>query len=227
MACIIYRNITRPDRKLVEAFREVPTSIVSDVMNRSNAMHHSVKPLVHDISFAGTAVTVQSMVGDNIMSHYAISEAEPGDVIVIDAKGHLDTAVWGYVQTRACILKNIEAVVIDGSTRDAKEIRESRFPLFCKGVCPTGPHKGWGGSINNQIQCAGVTVQPGDIVIGDDDGVTVVPQGIAEEVLEKARDRIKLESEWMSQLESGMTTVQILGFERKMNELGVEFGDQE
>lgn len=222
MAGVIHRDIERPSRALVQEFRKIPTGIASDAMNRMNCMEAAIKSVTENSRIAGPAVTVKSMVGDNTMSHHAIYEAEPGDVLVIDARGHLNTSVWGFVQTMACRLRKIQAVVIDGAIRDLKEIRESGFPVFCKGVSPAGPHKGWGGSVNEPIQCGGVPVEPGDIVIGDDDGVVVVPRRIAQEVLERSNERLETEREWMQKLNAGVSTIEILGLDKTTRELDIE-----
>ena len=161
------------------------------------------------------------------MTHQAIYLAEPGDVIVVDARGHLDTSVWGGIQTLACEKCGVAGVVIDGSVRDLQEIRESRFPVFCKGVVPAGPHKGWGDSINIPIQCGGVPVNPGDIVVGDDDGVVVIPKNEAEEVLSLAKERIETEKKWIRGIKGGKTTLEVIELDKKIKELGVEMLDEE
>lgn len=222
MSGIINRIIKRAPKEIIDGFRDIPTTIVSDAMNRMNCMSAEIKPLVSDIHTVGSAITVQAMVGCNIMSHKAIYVAEPGDIIVFDARGHKDTSVWGFLQTKACILRKLAGVVIDGTIRDSKEIKESRFPVFCRGVTPAGPHKGWGDSINVDIQCGGVSVSPGDIIIGDDDGVVVVPCEKVEEVLTESKARLQMEKEWFEKLEKGFSTVEILGLDKKITELGVK-----
>ena len=222
MSALIITKIQRPPKELVDRFRGIPTSIISDMLNRMNAMHASIKPVTQNVRIAGPAVTVKCMVGDNIMSHHAIYIAEEGDVLVIDARGHVDTSVWGFIQTTASRLRKLEGVVIDGAIRDVQETRESGYPVFCKGATPAGPHKGWGGSINEPIQCGGVPVSPGDIIVGDDDGVVVVPQGVAKEVLDKSLERMVEEEEWMRKITEGLSTVEILGFDEKIKQLGLE-----
>lgn len=218
---VIFTKTDRPDAKLVEQYKDVPTAIASDAMNRTNAVHAEIKALTPGASMVGSAVTVKAMVGCNIMSHQAVYIAQPGDVIVFDARGHKDTSVWGYLQTRACIMRGIAGVVIDGSIRDSREIRKSGFPVFCRGVTPAGPHKGWGDSINVPIQCGGVHVCPGDIVLGDDDGVVVIPRPQAEQVLENVKAELVKERGWFAALEEGKTTVEILGLDSEMKRLGV------
>ena len=221
MLGVINKTVKRSSKKVIDGFKGIPTTIVSDAMNRMNCMIAEIKPLVSDIHTVGSAVTVQSMVGCNIMSHKAIYVAEPGDIIVFDARGHKNTSVWGFLQTKACAIRTLAGVVIDGTVRDSREVRESRFPVFCRGVTPAGPHKGWGDSINISIQCGGVSVNPGDIVVGDDDGVVVVPYEKAEEVLKESRNRLQIEKEWFEKLEKGISTMEILGLDKKIAELGV------
>lgn len=223
MGGVIRRQIERPKPEVVAQFEALPSSIVSDAMNRANAMRATIKSLRPGVRCVGTAVTVQSMVGCNLMSHQAIYLAKPGDVLVIDGRGHVDTSIWGFVQTRACQIQGLAGVVIDGSVRDSAEIRECGYPVFCAGASPLGPHKGWGDSINLPIQCGGVRVAPGDIVVADDDGVVVVPQEWAERVAEAARACLEAEKGWFERLEQGESTVEILGLDQKIQSLGVQW----
>jgi len=208
---IIRAKIERTDPKIVASFRKIPSTIVSDCLNRQYAMRADIKPIFQNIHITGCAVTVQSTVGNNLMSHEAISVAHPGDVLVIDGRGYVDTSIWGGVQALAAKRRGIAAVIVDGAIRDVAEMRRSRFPVFCKGVVPTGPHKGWGDSVNVPIQCGGVPVNPGDLIIGDDDGVVVVPREEAVEVLRLAKARVRLENEWRKGVARGRTTLDVIG----------------
>jgi len=142
-------------------------------------------------------------------------------VLVIDARGYLDTSIWGGIQTQVAKKLGIAGVVVDGSVRDVRIIRKLRYPIFCSGVVPAGPHKGLGDSVNVPVQCGGVPVNPGDIVIGDDDGVVVVPREKAEEVLKKAKERLKIEKEWLEKIDRGETTLRAIGLDKKLEEMGV------
>lgn len=208
---VIRTEIERVAQKVVAGFRRLPTALVSDCLNRQYAMRADIKPILRDIHVVGCAVTVQSTVGNNLMSHEAIYLARPGDVLVIDGRGHVDTSIWGGVQAMAARRRKIAAVIVDGAIRDVAEMRRSRFPVFCKGVVPTGPHKGWGDSVNVPIQCGGVPVNPGDLIVGDDDGVVVVPREEAEEVLRLARARVRLEAKWRKAVTQGRTTLDVIG----------------
>lgn len=223
MAGKIREDIHRPPDKLVNQFSAISPTIASDVMDRLNAMVGEISPLSGDTSLTGTAVTVEGVVGDNTMAHKAISYAEPGDVIVIDAKAHDNTAVWGEMMTKACVRDGIEGVVIDGAIRDIRENRESDFNVFCRGSVPAGPTKGEGGRINFPIQAGGVRVDPGDIVLGSDDGVVIVPREQAQAVLSAAKERKKQEVEWSTAIENGESTINAIGLESKVDESSFEY----
>lgn len=224
---VVYKKIKRVKKEIIEDFKEIPTTIASDAMNRTNAMRASIKPLIENVHIVGSAITVKCMVGNNIMAHQAIYLAELGDVIVIDARGHVDTSVWGGIQTLACKSRGISGVVIDGAVRDIQDIRKQQYPVFCTGVVPAGPHKGWGDSINIPIQCGGVPVNPGDLIIGDDDGVVVIPRKEAEDVLKRAKEKIKTEEKWIRGIKGGKTTLEVIELDKKIKELGVKIFEEE
>jgi 4-hydroxy-4-methyl-2-oxoglutarate aldolase len=223
---IIINKIKRLDRKIIRQLSKIPTTIISDELERSYVMCSEIKPILPSLKISGSAITVECMVGDNIMTHQAIYLAEEGDVIVINARGFTDTAVWGYIQTKACKMRKIAGVVIDGSIRDYLEISKEKFPVFCRGITSAGPHKGWGGNINTVIQCGGVPVKPGDVIIGDSDGVVVIPQERAKEVLKGAKERLKMEKIWLKKLSQGMTTLEIIGLDKKIKELKIKIKDE-
>ena len=222
MSGLIYTKIQRAPKKLVNQFKVLPSSVVSDVMNRMNGMHADIKPIIEGANVAGSAVTVQCIVGDNLIVHKAIYVAEPGDIIVVDVRGHKDTSVWGNIMTKACMLRGIEAVVIDGSIRDVLENKEDGYPIFCRGVAPAGSHKHCAGNINAPIQCGGVHVNPGDIIVGDDDGVVVVPRNRAEEVLKKAEEKVKTEKRWLNGIRQGKSTLEVIGLDKKLDKLDIK-----
>jgi len=223
MTGIINSKIERPPKGLITEFEALSTGIVSDTMGRLNSMRAEIKPVIElNHVIAGPAVTVQCIVGDNLMIHQAIYIAQPGDILVIDARGHKDTSVWGAIMTKAAMRRGIKAVVIDGTTRDLRENKEMGFPIFCLGVVPAGSQKNWAGNINVPVHCGGAEVSPGDTIVGDDDGVVVVPAGMTAEVLEKAKRRVAMEGEWIKGIESGKTTLEVIGLDKKLFELDIE-----
>ena len=156
------------------------------------------------------------------MSHLALQYVQPGDVLVIDAKAVTTRACWGGLQTFAAQRKGLAAIVIDGTVRDAEESRKHDLPLYCRGVTPAGPHKGWGGRVNQPIPCGSAVVRPGDVVVGDGDGLVVVPRELAAETLEKARAKQSLEAEWFAKVAEGVDTAVFLGFVEVAKRYGIE-----
>lgn len=185
-------------------WKDIPPAIASDCMNRCYVMAARISPLAPGMKICGHARTVTGMVGDNGASHAAIGLAQPGDILVVDARGHTETAVWGGIMTQAAMQQKIGGVVIDGAVRDASEIRELGFATFAAGICPAGPSKGFGGIIDGPIACAGCPVKPGDIVLGDDDGVAVVPLERQAEILKLCLAKIEQENATNANTKSGI-----------------------
>lgn len=201
----------RLDEAALDPWRRLPPAVIGDAMDRSGCMAAAIKPIGFGLRIAGQGRTVQTMVGDNSTLHAAIGLIEPGEILVADAGGALDIAVWGGVMAAAAVHRRIGGVVIDGAARDAHELREIGFPLFCRAVTPRGPHKGFGGTIDGQVSVGGVAVSPGDIIVGDDDGVVVVPLARRHEVLKRAAAQLAKEEGWLAAIRQGRTTHELLG----------------
>ncbi len=195
----------------LERWRQLPPAVVSDCMNRTQVMAGAIKPVAAGMRLLGQARTVKCMVGDNSAAHTAIGLARPGEILVVDGGGYTDTALWGGIMTRAAIKQGIGGLVIDGAVRDVAEIREFGFPAFSRGIVPAGPHKGWGGVIDGPISCGGCPVRPGDIVIGDDDGVCVVPLERAETILAASLDKVAQEEKTNAATAKGQLPVSGMG----------------
>ena len=181
----------------------IPPAIAGDAMNRQNVMSGRISPLSSGMKMAGQARCVSTLAGDNAALHAVINYLQPKEVLVIDAGNYPDRAVWGGILNTRAKLKGVNGIVLDGAGRDAAEMREMGLPVYLSALSPAGPHKGWGGSINDRISCGGVAVSPGDIILGDDDGVTVVPLNRADIVLEASLKRIDYEREVLTKLNNG------------------------
>ena len=199
------------DRSALVGWSAIPTAVASDCMNRAQTMSAAVKPLSTGTRLCAQARTVECMVGDNSAIHAALRIVARDQMLVISAGGYGDTAVWGGLLTRAAIAAGLAGLVVDGSVRDAAEIRELGFACFSIGVVPAGPHKGFGGTIDGIISCAGCTVSPGDIVLGDDDGIAVVPLQSQDRILAAAKDKIAQEEQSLERLGSGESLADQLG----------------
>lgn len=187
----------------IARWERIPPAIVSDCMNREQVMAGAIKPLREGTRLVGQARTVSCMVGDNSAVHAALGVVEPGQVLVVAAGGYGDTALWGGLMTRVAMERGIGGLVIDGAVRDAAEIREMGFPVFARAIVPAGPHKGFGGTIDGAVSCGGCPVRPGDLIIGDDDGVSVVPLARQAGLLEASAAKIASEDATIADIAAG------------------------
>mgnify|MGYP002640510922 CR=1 FL=1 len=194
----------------LEIWRTIPTAVISDDLNRTGAMVSAIKPVAPGLTFAGQALTIRAFVGDNAAPHYGLTKAWPGCVIVVDARGHTETAIWGGLLHYAAKARGAAAVIIDGAIRDVAELRESGLPAYARANVPNGPQKAWGGGVNVSIQCGGVAVNPGDILVGDDDGVVVFAAAQRHDLLKKCQARIAKETDILRQIDAGKSTVEIM-----------------
>ncbi len=196
------------DEEIFELFMQVSTPNISDAMHRKGVMK-GIKPLFENIKLVGRAVTVQTFDGDWAKPVEATDVAKEGDVIVVYA-GSKDVAPWGELASWSCKQKGIAGFVIDGAVRDVDEIRRIRFPVFATCIVPNaGEPKGFG-EINAEITCGGVEVKPGDWIIGDDNGVVVVPKERAYEIARRAKEVWKAEERIREEIKRGKTLSQVL-----------------
>lgn len=226
MKAIVIKKFQRPSSDLVEKFKNIPSSIVSDCLNRYYGMSGEIVPIFEGIRLCGPALTIQSMAGNNIMSHLALTFAEPGDVLVIDARGYLGNAVWGGVQAAYASKRGVAGIVVDGAIRDVEDMRKMRFPVYCKGITPAGPHKGWADCVNVPIQCGGIPVRPGDLIVGDDDGVAVVPLGYMKDVYDESIKRLKKEKSWLEKIEKGQSSLDAVGLRTALEKMEIEYRNE-
>lgn len=192
-----------PPKKLLAELRKTVTAHLSDSMNRLHACGAEIRPYHKRGTLAGPALTVKVPPGDNLMVHKAIDIARPGDVIVVDAGGALSQAIIGEIMSNHAASRGVAGMVIDGAIRDAGAIGASTFPVYARGVTHRGPYKNGPGEINAPIVVGGMVVNPGDIIVGDEDGLVVLPQDIAAEVLELAKRLATKESEILKAITKG------------------------
>lgn len=198
----VVREFERVDAGVVEQAARYPASILADVAGRRGALNGRIAPLAPTMRFAGPALTVEVRPGDNLMIHAAMAIARPGDVIVVDGKGDLSSALMGEIMSQQCVALGIAAVVIDGAVRDSEAIRELGFPMYAAGLNPNGPTKSVSGRLNHPVSIGGVTVNPGDLVVGDADGVTVIERAKAAAMLPLAADKVAAETKRIADIRS-------------------------
>ena len=188
---------------VVERFAKLPVANVSDSMSRLTAGGARLRPMHGSGGLAGPALTVKTAPGDNLMVHKAIALAEPGDVIVVDAGGDLTNAITGEMMLMQMVKRGVAGLVINGAIRDAGFIRSQTFPVFAAGVTHRGPYKNGPGEINVAIAIDGMVIEPGDLIIGDDDGLLCVPFDQTEAVFRAAAAKFEAEQKQMANIEAG------------------------
>lgn len=182
----IYETFSRPAAELVAGFKGIPVANIGDNMNRRACMHARIRPM-NTSPLLGTAVTVKAGPGDNLMLYAALELAQPGDVIVLDAQAELSNAITGELMMTWAQTKGLAGVIVDGAVRDAEALAGMSMPVYAAGVTPNGPFKNGPGEVNVPITCGGLVVKPGDIIVGDADGIIVINPDDAAEILEKAQ----------------------------------------
>ncbi|MDB5841835.1 MAG: Dimethylmenaquinone methyltransferase [Herminiimonas sp.] len=198
----IKRSINRPERSLFEGFRDIPVSNIGDSVNRCFCLDAEIRPM-NDKPLLGPAFTVKVAPGDNLMLHKAIDMAQPGDIIVVDAHGETSRAITGELMIHWAITRGVAGFVIDGSIRDVARLKTFGIPVYAAGISPAGPYKEGPGEINFPIVCGGVVVHPGDILVGDADGVIVIRPEDAPSTLKRAQAKLADELRVMKLIEEG------------------------
>lgn len=197
----IKNDFPRPAPELIARFAGIPVPNLGDAMNRTAAISARITPVNH-VRLMGTAYTVRVPAGDNLLFYYAIDNAKAGDVIVVDGDGFEDRALCGEIMATFAHKRGIAGFVVNGAIRDRVELEQMDFPVFAKASCPNGPYKNGPGEINVPVNIGGRVICPGDILIGDGDGLVAFHPEQAEEVLEKARAVMKKEADMMQLIES-------------------------
>ena len=221
----IIRNFQRPAPALVELFRGIPSSNIGDIMYRLYNMQSDIKAYNPRIPLLGTAFTVKAPEGDNMFFHIAIEMAQPGDIIVVDAGGSSERSLCGEMMFNEAINKGIAGVIVNGCIRDTDCLATLDFPVYATGVTPQGPWKNGPGEINVPVCCGNQVVCPGDILVGDPDGVVVVHPADAAEVAALARDKFEKEQKKLQSYREGLVSKQNEKWIHAAVEQGVTFID--
>ncbi len=208
---IITSGFTRVAPDIIERAQGLSSATIHEAGGKIGVMPHEIKPVHPEFRVCGPAVPVHSPPGDNLWLHYAIYAAQPGDVLVVHTEGKYDHGYWGEVMSTAAKARHLGGLVIDACVRDYLLLREVGFPVFARGQCIRGTAKDKTayGAINRQLRFGGLAVEPGDLVVGDNDGVVVVPQARAADVVEASYRRDAEEIAICERLMAGETTLDI------------------
>jgi len=217
----IVEEIARPPDYVVEALRGASAADVHEAMGKTGAVAPAIGPVTEATSLCGPAVTVTLPPGDNMMIHAGAKLAQPGDVLVI-AADTTRAATWGELATRNALRNDLAGVVSDGNVRDVERIAELGFPVFGRAVSHSGARKDAPGSVNVPVSVGDTLVCPGDVIVGDADGVTVVPQGQAETVVEALAAKTTREAEIRDRIEDGEELFDIILGEEALDQADVD-----
>ena len=189
--------------EVVEKFRPIPVANISDCMWRMTAGGERLRPMHDGTLLAGPALTVRTRPGDNLLVHKALELAQPGDVVVVDAGGDLTNAIIGEIMTTYAQTRGLAGIVINGAIRDCGAIRRGSLPVYAAGVTHRGPYKDGPGEINTVIALDGMTITPGDLILGDEDGLLCVPYEQVDAIYAAATAKMEVEARMMAQIAAG------------------------
>ncbi len=216
----VYNEIERTPKAIIEGFRQISSATAHEASGKKGALTGAIKPVAAGMKVCGPAVTVLCRSKDNLMLHKAIAVAQPGDVLVVATEDRAEAGFWGEIMTVSAQANGIAGLVIDNCARDAEDIVASGFPVFSRGLSIKGTVKDSLGLINHPTVCGGYLVYPGDLVLGDDDGVVIVAREQAAEVLEQSTERMQAEAKEIEEdISQGNLTVHF--FKDLLEELGL------
>jgi 4-hydroxy-4-methyl-2-oxoglutarate aldolase len=220
---VVYNQINRPKQEFIEKFKALGVATVHEAMTKDTLMDPGIRPISSGQTIAGPAVTALNSPGDNLAMHVALSLTQEGDVLVPTFLGSNSyNAIWGELATCSAVGRKLAGVIADGAVRDIAAIRKLGFPVWGRTIFPRRSTKNDVGGVNIPVVCGGILVNPGDIIIADDDGVVVVPQDEAEEILVRAQKKAEMENSLKDSLLKGSSPFELFGMKTILEQKNIK-----
>lgn len=220
---VVVTEIERARRDVIEALIAAGVATVHEAAGRTGLLGTGVRPIQQDVRVGGSAVTVLCAPGDNMMIHAAIEVVQPGDVLVVTTTSPSSDGMFGDLLATSLLQRGCAGLVIDAGVRDVADLRDMGFPVWSTAIHAQGTVKATPGSVNIPIVCRGALIEPGDVIVADDDGVVVVPREKAPAISRAANDRLSKEAETRERLEDGELGLDFYGLRDRLTELGVRW----
>jgi 4-hydroxy-4-methyl-2-oxoglutarate aldolase len=222
----IVRNISRADAGVIEKLGALGVATVHEAQGRSGLLRPYMRPIYPTARVAGSAITISCQAGDNLMIHAAIEVCRPGDVLVVTTTSESTDGMFGELLAVSARAHGVVGLLIDAGVRDVADLTTMEFPVWAKAIHAQGTVKATAGSVNMPVVCAGAAIAPGDVVIGDVDGVVVVAKAKAADVAMSGADRVAKEEKSRARLKNGELGLDFYGLRAKLAELGVQYVDE-
>jgi 4-hydroxy-4-methyl-2-oxoglutarate aldolase len=223
----IVRKIKRADAEHIRTLGALGVATIHEAQGRTGLMRPYMRPIYPAARVAGSAVTVSSQPGDNLMIHAALEVCQPGDVLVVTTTSESTDGMFGELLAVSARAQGVAGLIIDAGVRDVTDLTKMDFPVWARAISAQGTVKATAGSVNVDVVCAGAAVKPGDVIVGDADGVVVVPRAAAAEVARLGMERVVKEEKTRERLRQGELGLDFYGFRKKLADLGVVYRDEE